>query len=273
MATLTINNAYCGEGFNILLKTLCGNTPVGYVATNSPSAGAYRFNSDGTKIFSIQSTVSTTDIIIQHNLSTPYDVTTISNSGVTLDISGKESLPTDLDFSSDGLKLFITGYNSDSIHEYHMVDAWDISTASFYQTKNISAISATNRICTFANSGSIVYLGTESGGDSNVYKCNLSTPYDISTLTYGGITFNFNAGDSRVWSFDISPDGKFALVCGTGEDAVAQFNLSTPFDITSASLHGMFTASSAPYSVEWKPDGSKFFVYKVNGEITCYTSQ
>ena len=38
-----------------------------------------------------------------------------------------------LDFSNDGTKMYITGTQTDSIYEYNLSSAFDISTATYYQ--------------------------------------------------------------------------------------------------------------------------------------------
>tara|TARA_R100000152_G_C6770145_1_gene196225 strand:+ start:422 stop:1276 length:855 start_codon:yes stop_codon:yes gene_type:complete len=108
----------------------------GYISTSSQSgaAGGLGFSKDGTKMY-IGDQLG--DDVEEYTLSTAWDVTTASHVQA-LDVSAKESVCDGVAISSDGTKLYIVGSGSDSVHEYTLSTAYDVSTASFSHTLDIS---------------------------------------------------------------------------------------------------------------------------------------
>jgi WD40 repeat protein len=100
------------------------------------------FNKDGTKVFasdSFQPSLSPNDhhFINEYNLSTPYDISTRTYAGHNERCetgSGSDGTETqfihDLEFSSDGMKLFTTtrGNDGDIVYRFDLTSAYDIST-------------------------------------------------------------------------------------------------------------------------------------------------
>ena len=54
-------------------------------------------------------------------------------------VASKETSPRDIFFKPDGTKMYVIGTISDSIHEYDLSTAWDISTAVFLQSFSVAA--------------------------------------------------------------------------------------------------------------------------------------
>ena len=108
----------------------------GYLSTSSQSnaAGGLGFSKDGTKVYMAD---QLGDDVHEYTLSTAWDITTGSHIN-TLDISAKEATCEGVAISSNGTKLYIVGSTSDSVHEYTLSTAYDISTASFSHTLDIS---------------------------------------------------------------------------------------------------------------------------------------
>jgi DNA-binding beta-propeller fold protein YncE len=84
------------------------------------------FNDDGTKMYIVG---EQHDKVYELDLSTAYDVSE-ETFVASFDISGQETVPTGLEFSSDGKTMFIVGKNGDEINVYGLTTAWAISTAS-----------------------------------------------------------------------------------------------------------------------------------------------
>ena len=61
----------------------------------------------------------------------------------------------------------------------------------------------------------------------------------------------------------MKPDGTKIYTIGYRNDRVAEFNLSTPFDVSTASLNGNFDVGNeiyTPFGLYFKPDGTAFWV-------------
>jgi len=89
------------------------------------------FNGDGTVMFIIG---SNSDSVFQYSLSTGFDIGTASFTGTSFDVSGQDGTPTGVAFNGDGTAMFITGNNSDSVHQYSLSTGFEIGTASFTGT-------------------------------------------------------------------------------------------------------------------------------------------
>ena len=77
------------------------------------------------------------DTIYQYTLTTAWDISTGSYANKSLSVSAKEVSPSGLAFSSDGTKAYIVGFSTDTIYQYTLTTAWDISTGS-YASKSLS---------------------------------------------------------------------------------------------------------------------------------------
>jgi len=53
-------------------------------------------------------------------LSTAWDVSTASYDSKSKDVSSEESSPFDVAFKPDGSKMYIVGYNNDTVYQYSM---------------------------------------------------------------------------------------------------------------------------------------------------------
>jgi hypothetical protein len=97
------------------------------VSEDSVPTGIF-FKTDGTKMFI---SGNTNDRIYEYDLSTAWDVSTAVFSQF-FSVQTQENGLTSLDFNSDGTIMWIVGTSSDSILQYNLSSAWDVSTATYY---------------------------------------------------------------------------------------------------------------------------------------------
>jgi len=138
----------------------------------------------------------------------------------------------------------------------------DVSSGSYF-TKTLPS----NTTFTFSNpppSGSASSFLLEVIGGSN------QSFYDVASATF---EVNFDpigqglSGQSR--SIDFKPDGTRCYTTGFYDDKVYEFTLSTPWDLntvsaspvgSSAALTTIRAGTTAPLTVRFRPDGTKFFI-------------
>ena len=86
--------------------------------------------------------------------------------------------PRDIEFSTDGTKLFVVLDGSSTVYEYSMSTAWDITTLSQSTTASL-AVSNMNEITAidFNRNGTKLYAC----GTGNVAEFSMSNTYDLST--------------------------------------------------------------------------------------------
>ena len=215
------------------------------VGSQSTFAECIQFKSDGTTFYIIDKDI---DKIFQYSLSTAWDVSTASYASKSLDVRTREVFPTAMFFKSDGTKVYITGAMTDTIYQYSLSTAWDISTGS-YGSKSFSVSSqlSTPQAMFFNPNGDKVWVI----GSSNrrVYQYSLSTAWDISTASYDSISFLTHSLDTEPYGLAFKNDGSKMYTVGAANDKVYQFS-------TGSSATATF---SYPASVKWPsgtaPDG------------------
>jgi DNA-binding beta-propeller fold protein YncE len=134
------------------------------------------FKSDGTKMYV---SGSSGDDVNQYTLSTAWDVTTATFDNVTFSFATQETSHHNIFFKSDGTELYNVGSSSDSVHQYTLSTAWDISTASFTRSFSVATQDTSPQGVFFKSDGTRMYV---SGNDVQEYL--LSTAWDISTATH-----------------------------------------------------------------------------------------
>ena len=121
------------------------------------------------------------DAVSEYHLTTAFDVSTASLDS-SFSVSGQEGKPMSVKFNNDGTKMFITGTVSDSIHEYTLSTAFDVSTASFVDSLNVNDKDQNPFGIDFNNDGTKLYF-TGNSGDA-IHEYNLSTGFDLSTASF-----------------------------------------------------------------------------------------
>ena len=235
------------------------------------------FNAAGTKMYV---SGSDADEIFQYTLSTAWDVSTASYDSVSFSVSSQDTVPRGILFNDDGTSMYICGDINAAIYQYTLSTAYDLSTAS-YASKSLSVSSEEPGPAgiAFNNDGTKIYVVGYS--NDNVRQYTLSTAYDVSTGSYDSVTLDVSSQDSSPRSISFDSTGTRLFVNGNQTDTMYQYNLSTPYDVSSAS----YSNSSFSYSAEaddagglfFKPDGTKMYVlnfssadevfqYSTNGE-------
>ncbi len=224
------------------------------------------FKSDGTKMY-VCGNVG--DDVNEYNLSTAWDISTASYSQ-NFSVANQESTPNGVFFKSDGTKMYITGSSGDDVNEYNLSTAWDISTASYLQNFSVSSQDTSPYGVFFKPDGTKMYMVGSSSDAVNEY--NLSTAWDISTAVWPAPTtgyFSVLSQETAPSGIFFKPDGTKMYVIGSSGDAVNEYNLSTAWDISTASYLQNFsvvTQETTPSGVFFKPDGTKMYVCGSNGD-------
>lgn len=129
------------------------------------------FKDDGTKMFVCSNAGSS---ISSYNLSTAWDLSS-ATPGTTLFVSDQDNGPSDVTFTSDGTTMFVSGSINDNIYLYGVSSPWDLSTASFNASFDVSGQDT-------KPSG-----GTLSGDDTQLFLAGTSNDNVYSyDLTYDG---------------------------------------------------------------------------------------
>ena len=215
---LTYNAGISGADFSPLSITFNGDGTVGYFGEDNEMFG--------------------------FSMSTPYDISTATGTGFT-----KTSIPNagppygygamkDLRFNSDGTKMFVVEVsgNDCAIQEFSLSTAYDVKTRSASATATFDPTTASNgggvlNAIEFSADGKKMYaLGPGGlGGVRFLYEYDLSTGFDISTISYNDerVDLEALAGIDLAQSLTFNNDfSKLYIACGN--DGMFQFNWGTP---------------------------------------------
>lgn len=221
------------------------------------------FKPDGTQFFATGRTP--TSACYGYTLGTAWAINTASFAYPTSDwysVGLQEAIPSGITFKPDGTKMYVIGTAADKIFEYDLSTPWAIQTASFTASSPyIAGEDSLSNDLFFKPDGTAVY--TIGAQFDNVYAYSLSTPWDVTTLTYTGNSFSVAAQETSPNGLFFKPDGTVMYVVGASSDTVYQYTLTSAWDITTAVLASSFSVSaqdSTPASLFFKPDGSKMFV-------------
>jgi sugar lactone lactonase YvrE len=111
------------------------------VSAQDTNPQSLAFSDDGSKMYILG---STNDRIFQYTLSSPWDVSTATYASKFLSVASQENSPLAMTFSSDGKKVLVVGSTNDTVYQYTLSTAWDISTATYdNKSLNIGAQEAT----------------------------------------------------------------------------------------------------------------------------------
>jgi len=190
------------------------------------------------------------------NSTSIYNTTRISGikpeslvyTGKYVNISAFDSLPTGVDFKTDGTVMFLSGQTNKKISQFSLSVPWDSSTATFSsQSAALTTIEGQPRGIAFSSDGANVYVQGAAAG--NVTQYSLSTAWDVASLTVASNVAAFNVAtalialggqQSALRGLAFSDDGVFMYSSQGGSNGlipkILQYRLSTAFNVATASL-------------------------------------
>jgi DNA-binding beta-propeller fold protein YncE len=265
--TLELNGEFIDGGYD-----LANAEPPAYgyfsVSAQDTNPNGVFFKPDGTKMYVIG---STGDDVNEYDLSTAWDVSTASYLQ-NFSVSAQESQPQGIFFKPDGTKMYVIGRLGDNVNEYDLSTAWDVTSASYLQNFSVAAQELEPTGIFFKPDGTKMYVIGFSGDDVNEY--DLSTAWDVTSASY---LQNFSVATQETTPTGIffKPDGTKMYVIGSTGDDVNEYDLSTAWDVSTASYLQNFSVSaqeSQPQGIFFKPDGTRMYVIGASGAaVFSYT--
>ena len=230
--------------------------PLFSVRTEENAPRGLTFNNDGTKMF-IAGTQG--DDVSEYTLSTAFDV---SSTVTYVDSLPVINNPTAVKFNLDGTKMYVTGPDTNCLTEYNLSTAFDVSTGVFSQnspvwTNLVPLIESDTFGFDFNNDGTKLYV-TGNQRDK-IYEFDLPGAFDISSITFVQDLY-VGLIDIEPFGIEWSPDGKRLFIVGTRGNGVDEFELTTPFDISTATHEGFYSIGGNPSGIHISPDGLKMFI-------------
>jgi sugar lactone lactonase YvrE len=251
------------------------NTMYYYASTSSfDGATGICFTDDGTKLLVTNSYNNTITAI---GLDIPYDIRSakLKTRSAYMDEAqstgaGYETNFGQIVFTSDGRKMFVTGRDKNAVREYDLSTPFDISSSVYNGVQVATGIDGNNYGLHFSPCGYHMYT---TGYDSDLLRYHrLSSPFDLSTATAGatmglGESGSYVYGDHIPLDVYVRYDGKKLYYTGEYSTKLVEFDLSTPFDISTATFNQYRSVADAghyPRAFTFRADGTR--VYFVEDE-------
>lgn len=251
------------------------------------SAANIQFNNTGNRLYLLD---VSSQCLNQYQLSTAWDVSTLSplatDGSKDLRLEAQDTATRGFYIKPDGTALYTVGTTNDRVYQYSLTTAWDISTAvyqNFYNVRKYSTTAVASTTATGASGQAIITVASTtgievaqmvtgtgiSGNPSNVWVTAINTSTRAVTLSANltaaaSGTYSFWYGLQTPSALTFNPDGtKMYVTCYT-DDANHEYNLSTPWDITTATpsyrTNTLSATETTMLGMMFNPDGTRVFV-------------
>ena len=198
-----------------------------------------------------------------------YDISAAVYDSVSFSVASQETNPLGLAFNNDGTKMYVVGSISDTVYQYSLSTAFDLSTASYDSISfSVASQEATPTDIAFNNDGTKMYIVGASS--RSVHQYSLSTAFDLSTSSYDSVSFSFNSQDTSTYGIAFNNAGTKIYMVGNTTDSLYQYSLSTAFDVSTVSYDSVsFSVASqdtTPRGVTFNTDGTKMLLVGITGD-------
>ena len=232
------------------------------------TAGTYPVTAGGSADFK--------DILIDENFITTkagnqdldlraHNTSITTTLGPTFSVNSQEANPRGITFNNFGTKMFIVGTSGDDVNEYTLSVGFDLtSTVTFIDSFSVTQCPNPTSVKFNTNGRKMFVTGV---GNSNVHEYALTSGFDVSTASFTQ-TLVTNTRDDDNFGLDFSNDGTKMYITGNQNDKIYEYNLSTAFDISTATFNQDLNVNSIddePFGIEFSPDGHRLFIVGTKG--------
>lgn len=258
--------------------------PIEYSYDTNPSSQAQATVSQTNNVFTITPSTNTanegsftlryraSDGIHSTSRSTVYQLTFYTNpdianmtydTGKDLVVLSQDSDPWGMWMNPVETKLFLLGHATKTVYEYDLSTAGDISTGTY---NNVS-LSLTSQAITpagmcFSPDGYNLYMVDR--GTDKVHQYSLTTAYDLSTASFANKDFSVGSQEGFPSEVRFNNTGTRMFVVGWSSDHVYQYDLTTAYDVSTASYDNVrFSVSSQEgygQGMHFNNDGTKMYI-------------
>ena len=165
------------------------------------------FSNDGAKMFVVDDGGND---ISEYTLSIPFNVTSAAFADVTFPVSDQDTKPEGMAFSNDGAKMFVVDDGGNDISEYTLSIPFNVTTARFVHSFNVTEQETFPRGVAFSNDGAKMFVVGNQKMNINEYTLSSVYPIVIDTAL------------ARVTS--TTPDGRY----GPGEAIDVRIKFTEP---------------------------------------------
>tara|TARA_R110002126_G_scaffold29721_3_gene98006 strand:+ start:1585 stop:3552 length:1968 start_codon:yes stop_codon:yes gene_type:complete len=190
-------------------------------------------------------------------------------------VTSQETDPAGFSFKSDGTKMYLIGRTNDTVYQYSLSTAWDVSTSSYDSVSFLASAQVTNPACLiFKPDGTKMYILDY--GNDDLFQYSLSTAWNVSTASYDSVLLDPSAQETTPRDFRFNADGTKIFLVGSSSDKVHQYSLTTAYNVGTASYDSVFFSTTGqttfPAGVDFNADASKMYIFNnYNGIVYQYS--
>lgn len=198
-------------------------------------------------------------------VASPYDPISSQGTGDTLDTSSSDDIIQGIEAKPDGTKFYAVNFDTNSVYSYTTSDAYDLSSATQENSLSISPTSV--QAMEIGDNGTMLYVvGTS---NDNVVSYQMSDPYNLSTASQVN-SFGVGSEDDYPVTLEFNGNGTKMYIYGNGEHDTYTYDLSTEWDISTASFSSTSTTSLFADNIVWNDNGTT--LYALTGDIVAYSA-
>lgn len=224
------------------------------------------FKPDGTQMYVL---TASNDSVFQYELTTPWSFASgnINYSFKTFTIT-EDTTPKHIYIKPDGKSLFALGRTNDRIYEYILSADWDITLSGGADNQySYASLSTTGQALFFKPDGSKMYIGEVTSDKVFIFDVE---NWDITTSTNTGY-YSMSYYDAIPTGIFVTHDGTKMYTSGVARDYIHYFELSKPFDITTAKYKNIELyvggVEATPYNIYVSKDGVYLFVIGISSDV------
>jgi len=176
-----------------------------------------------------------------------------------------------------GEVMYVAEEDDEVIHQWYCSTSYDFNTAIYeggIYVDNVDDVDDVEAV-EFNNDGSLMYVVSSYYYDDQLFQYECDTPFDVTTASLSKQINTEDVTGDDVEGVKFNNDGSKMFLVAESPSEMYEYDLSTPFEITTASFSVKFDTNdngeaTNPDGIEWNNDGSRFYVVDDNGYIDEY---
>jgi hypothetical protein len=146
--------------------------------------------------------------------------------------------------------MFIIGSSNDTVYQYSLSTAFDLSTASYASVSFSVSSQATSPTQVLFNSDGTKMFVLDNANPDAIYQYSLSTAFNVSTASYDSVSFDLSAQTTSAGGAVFNGDGTKLLL--------ASFNNGTIYQYSSTNLAPITANQMNKTQLDAVPDANHF---------------
>ena len=194
------------------------------------------------------------------------NISLASYANKSLDTSSQGINPMWIARNNDGTKFYTLENNADTVFQYNLSTAFDLSTGSYASVSfSVSSQDSEPVSVAFNDDGTKMYIG--GSANNSVFQYTLSSAFNPSTASYASKSFSPSSQGSSFMGALFNDDGTSLYISLNSNDTIFQYTCSTAYDVSTAS----YASKSLDYSsLETGGSGFNFNSYGTQLFLTVY---